>query len=80
MGTLTANKKTLDKYFRILKNLDTDSKKNLISKLNKSIHSKKKKGIDIEKLYGSWSDSRTADEIIEEIENARFNERNIQEF
>lgn len=80
MGTLTTNKETLEKYFGILKNLDIDSKKNLIGKLNKSIQSKKKAGIDIEKLYGSWNDSRTADEIIEEIENARFNERNIQEF
>lgn len=80
MGTLTTNKKTLEKYFGILKNLDVDSKRNLISELNKSIQSKKKTGIDIDKLYGSWNDSRTADEIIEEIENARFNERNIQEF
>ena len=79
MGNLAANNGTLNKYFGILKNLDVDSKKNLIIKLTKSIHSKPKSKPELKNIYGAWQDSRTADEIIEEIEKSRFNERNIEE-
>lgn len=79
MGNLVVNNSTLDKYFGVLKNLDIDSKKNLIVKLTKSINSNPKSKLNLNKIYGSWHDSRTADEIIEEIEQSRFNNRNIEE-
>jgi len=79
MGNLVVNNSTLDKYFGILKNLDVDSKKNLIVKLTKSINSNPKSKLSLNKIYGSWQDSRTADEIIEEIEQSRFNNRDIED-
>lgn len=79
MGNLAVNNETINKYFGILKNLDIDSKKNLIIKLTKSIHSKPKSITKLDKIYGAWQDSRTAVEIIEDIEKSRFNERDIEE-
>ncbi len=79
MGNLAFNNKTINKYFGILKNLDNNSKKNLIIKLTKSIQSNPKRKLSLDKIYGSWQDSRTAEEIIEEIEKSRFNNRNIDE-
>jgi len=40
MASLALNNKTLDKYFGILKNLDIDSKKNLIIKLTQLMQTK----------------------------------------
>lgn len=80
MGNLAVNNDTLNKYFGILKNLDIDSKKNLIIKLTNSIHSKPKSNPKLDKIYGAWQDSRTAVEIIEEIEKSRSNDRDIEEF
>jgi len=79
MGNLTLNNGTLNKYFGILENLDIDSKKNLIIKLTKSINSEPKLKLNIKNIFGAWQDTRTADEIIEDIENSRFNDRIIEE-
>lgn len=79
MASLALNNKTLDKYFGILKNLDIDSKKNLIIKLTQSIQTKRKTKTDLKEIFGAWQDSRTADEIIAEIETARFNDRKIED-
>lgn len=67
MGNLALNNGTLNKYFGILENLDVDSKKNLIIKLTKSINSVPKLKLNIKTVYGAWQDTRTADEIIENI-------------
>jgi len=79
MGNLAVSNSTLDKYFGILKNLDVDSKKNLIIKLTESIQNKSKSISKIDDIYGAWQDSRSADEIIDEIETSRFNDRKIEE-
>ncbi|MBU0475575.1 MAG: hypothetical protein KKF62_15610 [Bacteroidetes bacterium] len=68
MGNLALNNGTLNKYFGILENLDVDSKKNLIIKLTKSINSKPKSKINIKNIFGAWQDTRTADDIIKDIE------------
>ena len=78
MGTIALNKRLVDNYFRFLKNLDVDSKKKLIIRLTKSIELKVKKD-NLDKLYGSWKDSRSAEEIIKDLENDRTNSREIEE-
>ncbi|MBU2444641.1 MAG: hypothetical protein KJ666_03585 [Bacteroidetes bacterium] len=80
MAELLLNNTTLDKYFGILNNLDIDSKKKLIVKLTESIHPKEKEHIKLEDIYGAWQDSRTAEEIINEIEFFRSDNRDIEEF
>jgi len=79
MANLSVNEATLNKYFAILESLDKPSKKRLIVKLNKSLNSSVKKEEKITNIYGAWKDSRDAEEIISEIENARYNDRNIDE-
>ena len=77
MGHIALNNTTLNKYFGILDYLDDDSKKSLIIKLTKSINTKPKLTFTIDSITGAWQDDRTADEIIEDIENARYNNRTI---
>ncbi len=79
MANLAANNEVLNKYFGPLKNLDDDSKKNLIIKLTKSINSKQNTKLGISNFFCAWQDSRTADEIIDDIESSRFNNREIEE-
>ena len=62
---------TIDKYFGFLTRLDNVTKKRLIVKLTESIEVKEKKQFDLKSLYGAWEDSRTSDEIINDIRNSR---------
>ena len=76
MGSLTISNKILDKYFGYLKNLDNNTKKNLIIKLTKSIETKSNKAFDIKSIFGAWEDDRTSDEIISEIKSSRVEKQN----
>ncbi len=76
MGSLTISYKILDKYFGYLKNLDNNTKKNLIIELTKPIETKSKKAFDINSVFGTWEDDRTSDEIISEIKSSRIEKRN----
>lgn len=76
MGSLTISDKILDKYFGYLKSLDDSAKKNLISKLSKSIETKSKKAFDLNTIFGTWEDDRSSDEIIDEIKSSRIEKRN----
>jgi len=80
MGNLAITNKAIDKFFGFLHKLDNNSKKRLIIKLTKSLEVGSPKKIDLKSLYGSWEDSRNADEIINEIRNSRVNIRNIAKF
>jgi hypothetical protein len=70
MGLALTNK-TIEKYFGFLTRLDNVSKKKLIIKLTESIENEGKDKFDLTILYGAWDDSRSSDEIIEEIKNSR---------
>lgn len=80
MGSLTISDKILEKYFSYLKNLDVKTKKRLISKLSKSIKSDSKKEFDLNKMFGAWSNTKSSDEIISEIKNARVNKMISESF
>jgi len=80
MGNLAISNKILDKYFNFLKNLDNETKKILINKLNKSIETKSKEDFDLKSIFDAWEDDRTSDEIISEIKNSRVNKINIENF
>jgi hypothetical protein len=68
---------TIDKYLSFLIKLDKISKKRLIVKLTESIDVKEKKHLDLKSLYGAWEDSRTSDEIINDIRNSRVEKKPI---
>jgi hypothetical protein len=79
MGTIV-KKKIVDSYFRLMKNWDNETKKNIIIKLTESIDNKSMDKSDFSSCFGAWEDDRSADEIIDEIRSDRKNSSNIEEF
>lgn len=80
MGTLKINSKSIDHYFGYLTKLDNRSKKQLIIKLTKSIDENEPSNSGFDKLFGAWEDSRTAEEIIEDMKASRTPNRDIEDF
>lgn len=74
---LSLTKAAIDKYFGFLTRLDNASKKKLIAKLTKSLNEEVQPKVDLQSLYGAWEDSRSSDEIIREIKEARKSKRDI---
>ena len=78
---MKADSQILDSYFGLLNNLHPSLKLKLIEKLSKSINkdiaSKKDR---MEKSFGSFQDSRDAEEIISEIRDSRTFNRKIEPF
>ena len=77
---LAFKNKKVNHYFRLMKNWDTESKKDLIIKLTKSINNKTEEKHDFSSCFGAWDDERSADEIIEDIRNSRVNNPEIEDF
>jgi len=68
-----------DYYFGFLKNLNADSKLDLISKLSQSL--KKSDGVPevfLQSLFGAYKSEDTADGIIEQLRASRVFNRNIE--
>lgn len=70
----------MDTYWSILKNLSSDMKLELISRLSKSLLSKDQSIDDnwASQFAGGWKDSRSAESIIEDIRNSRTSNREIE--
>lgn len=70
----------MDTYWSILKNLSSDMKLELISRLSKSLLSKDQFIDDnwASQFAGEWKDSRSAESIIEDIRNSRTSNREIE--
>ncbi len=77
---IAISNRTLDRYFRLLKNWDIEAKKNLIIKLTSSIEPKVNDNFDFSACYGAWKDSRSAEEINDELRRDRKNSAEIEEF
>lgn len=80
MGSLSISNKILDKYFGYLKYLDNNAKKYLINRLTISMEKNprdNKEEFDLESIAGKWIDSRSSDEIINEIRMCRVEKVNI---
>ena len=77
------NKNLVDCYFTLLKNLSPDNKLELIVRLSKSMKKEKKvkkvEEISLESLYGSWVSEQSADELVQELKNARNFSRKREE-
>lgn len=73
--SLALKNTTIDKYLGFLTKLDNVTKKRLIIKLTESIEVKEKKHFDLASLYGAWEDSRSSDEIINDIKNSRVEKK-----
>ena len=75
-----SEKRIVDNFFQLMKNWDTELKKDLIIKLTESINDKSKSSSDFSSCFGAWEDERSAEEIINEIKTDRVNQREIEEF
>lgn len=68
-----------DYYFGFLKNLNSDSKLDLISKLSQSLKQNEKADeISLQSLFGAYKSEETAEEIISAIRASRVFNRNIE--
>lgn len=68
-----------DYYFSFLKNLNADSKLDLISKLSQSLkQASHNNNTSLQSLFGAYRSEETADEIIADIRTSRLANRNIE--
>ncbi|WP_017734067.1 hypothetical protein [Nafulsella turpanensis] len=70
-----------ENIFRMVKNLSTDVKLELISKITDSLKGTKKEAKDDswKKLFGAWESEESAEEIIEYIRESRYTNRHIED-
>mgnify|MGYP001548056525 FL=1 len=78
MASSTQHTSHADYYFGVLKNLNADSKLDLISQLSLSLKAGKTDDTSLESLFGAYKSEETADEIIAEIRSSRVSNRNIE--
>lgn len=68
-------------YFGFLKNLNSESKIKLISKLSQSLLEKELSASEsLQSLLGAYKTNETSEEIIEKIRGSRVLNRNIETF
>ncbi|RUA33309.1 MAG: hypothetical protein DSY77_10605 [Bacteroidetes bacterium] len=70
-----------ENIFQIVKNLSSDVKLDLISKISKSIETTKDIPQDNswKNLFGAWESDKSAEQIIEDIRADRYTNRQIEE-
>lgn len=65
-----------ENFFGMIKNLSTDVKLELISKISNSL--KEAKDDSWKELFGAWQSDESAEEIIKEIRASRHTNRQIE--
>lgn len=72
MNSSTQHINLADYYFSFLKNLNANSKHDLISKLSQSLKDKDSvSGTSLQSLFGAYKSEETAEEIIAELRLSR---------
>lgn len=82
MPTIDINKRLVDGYLELLRNLSKNSKLDLISGLSASLKSSEKKGKlnSLKSLQGDFIDEKSADEIISDLKSSRTFTRKLESF
>lgn len=75
--SMNINPESKTRYFDFLKYLDRQSKKSLIRDLTAAVETTVENESDIEHLFGAWEDTRTAEEIIHDLQTARIQNSDI---
>ncbi len=79
MTTPTQHISLADYYFGFLKNLNSDSKLDLISKLSQSLkESETIPETTLDSLFGAYKSDETSEEIIAELRTSRVFNRNLE--
>ena len=75
------NTTIVDGYVRLLNNLNTTNKLDLITKLTASVKTDlSNKKSSFKKAFGAFDSKKSAEEIIEELRNSRVFSRQIESF
>jgi hypothetical protein len=79
MSSSIQNINAADYYFSFLKNLNHDSKLDLIAKLSESLKTSEQiNNISLDDLFGAYKSEETADEIISRLKASRVFRRNTE--
>ena len=79
MNSSATNISVADYYFGFLKNLNADSKLDLISKLSQSLKEvDSNESYSLQSLFGAYQSEETAEEIIAQLRASRVFNRNIE--
>jgi len=79
MKGLELSREALDQYFKVFNNFSVATKKKLIAMLTESIGEEQETSQKIDELYGAWEDDKSADEIVNKIQEARTYNREIDD-
>jgi hypothetical protein len=81
MNTADINTKLIDSYLSMLKNMSTQNKLDLISKLTNTVKTDiGQENTEFYKAFGGWDETESAEELIETIKESRTFNRTIEEF
>ncbi len=81
MISSTQHRSLADYYYEFLKDLNSDNKLDLISKLSQSLKEKETvPETTLESLFGAYQSDETAEEIIAELRASRLFNRNTEPF
>lgn len=81
MKTAEMNTKLIDSYLSLLKNMSTQNKLDLISKLTKTVKTDiVQDKTEFYKAFGGWDEHESAEELIETIKESRIFNRTVEEF
>ena len=79
MTTAPQDNSVADYYFDFLRNLNADSKLDLISKLSLSLkEDQRSQDVSLQSLFGAYQSDETAEEIIAAIRASRVSNRTIE--
>ena len=67
----------VEQYFDMIQHLDTQSKQQLIAKIQQSIS---EKSTPKQPCFGAWDDEKNADDIIADIKESSSLQRNLENF
>jgi len=81
MNTADINTKLIESYLSLLKNMSTQNKLDLISKLTNTVKTDiAEEKTEFYKAFGGWDEHESAEELIETIKESRTFNRTIEEF
>lgn len=80
MKSLDISQYLVETYLSLLKNLDNNSKLELISVLSLSMKDRQKKEEFAQTLFGAFETDKSAEQLIDEIRQSRYLERKVEEF
>jgi len=81
MNTADIDTKLIDSYISLLKNMSTQNKLDLISRLTNTVKTDlEQEKSDFYKAFGGWDKNESAEELIGTIKGSRTFNKTIEEF